>query len=69
VTAFEIIYYEKPKNIPRVFDMMDRLSHRRMVSVHWPQVHVLDEFLFPTRNASHRIIYWQDKPSWLVAWW
>jgi ubiquinone/menaquinone biosynthesis C-methylase UbiE len=67
VTAFEIIYYVK--DIPRALDMMDRLGHRRIVSVHWPQVRVLDAFLFPTRNASRQIIYWEDKPRWLVAWW
>jgi ubiquinone/menaquinone biosynthesis C-methylase UbiE len=67
VTAFEIIYYVK--DIPRALDMMDRLGHRRIVSVHWPQVRVLDEFLFPTRNASRQIICWEDKPRWLVASW
>lgn len=67
VTAFEIIYYVK--DIPRALATMDRLGHRRMVSVHWPQVRVLDEFLFPTRNASRQTIYWEDKPRWLVAWW
>ena len=67
VTAFEIIYYVK--DIPRALDMMDRLGHRRMVSVHWPQVRVLDEFLFPMRNASRQTVYWEDKPLWLVAWW
>jgi ubiquinone/menaquinone biosynthesis C-methylase UbiE len=67
VTAFEIIYYVK--DIPRALDMMDRLGHQRIVSVHWPQVRVLDEFLFPTRNTSRQIIYWEDKPRWLVAWW
>lgn len=69
VTAFEIIYYVKPKDIPRAFDLMDRLGERRFVSVHWPQVHVLDHFLFPTRNAARRIIYWENEPLWLVAWW
>jgi ubiquinone/menaquinone biosynthesis C-methylase UbiE len=67
VTAFEIIYYVK--DIPRALDMMDRLGQRRIVSVHWPQVRVLDEFLFPTRDASRQIITWEDKPRWLVAWW
>jgi ubiquinone/menaquinone biosynthesis C-methylase UbiE len=67
VTAFEIIYYVK--DIPRALDMMDRLGDRRMVSVHWPQVRVLDEFFFPMRNASRQTIYWEDKPQWLVAWW
>jgi hypothetical protein len=32
-------------------------------------VRVLDEFLFPTRNASRQVITWEDKPRWLVAWW
>ncbi len=67
VTAFEIIYYVK--DIPRALDMMDRLGQRRMVSVHWPQVRVLERFLFPTRNASRQIITWEDQPRWLVAWW
>ncbi|HEX4371331.1 MAG TPA: class I SAM-dependent methyltransferase [Rhizomicrobium sp.] len=67
VTAFEIIYYVK--DIPRALEMMDRLGQRRIVSVHWPQVRVLDEFLFPTRNASRQVITWEDKPRWLVAWW
>lgn len=67
VTAFEIIYYLK--DIPRALDMMDRLGQRRMVSVHWPQVRMLDAFLFPTRNASRQVISWDGQPRWLVAWW
>lgn len=69
VTAFEIIYYVKPKNIPRVFDMMDRLGQRRIMSMYWPHIHVFDAYLFPTRNVSRQIIYWEDKPRWLVVWW
>ena len=67
VTAFEIIYYVKP--LPPVFDLMERLGKTRMVSVHWPKAHLLDEFLFSTRNASREIISWDGKPAWLVAWW
>lgn len=67
VTAFEVIYYAK--QMPQMFDMMDRLAQMRIVSVHWPKAHLLDEFLFPTRNASRQIISWEDKPRWLVAWW
>jgi len=69
VTALEVVYYVKPKNIPAVFEMMDRLGHKRIVSVYWPHKRVLDDFLFPTRNTSRQIIYWENKPRWLVAWW
>jgi hypothetical protein len=69
VTAFEILYCITPKNIPHVLDMMDGLGHKRIVSAYWPDMQVLEDFLFPTRNASRQIIYWENEPRWLVAWW
>jgi trans-aconitate methyltransferase len=69
MTAFEILYYIAPKNVPRVLDMMDDLSRKRIVSTYWPHVQVLEDFLFPTRNTSRQIIYWENEPRWLVAWW
>jgi SAM-dependent methyltransferase len=69
VTAFEILYYVKPGDIPRVFDVMERAGSKRIVSVYWPQRHLLDNFLFPTRDAARQIIYWEGEPRWLAAWW
>jgi 2-polyprenyl-3-methyl-5-hydroxy-6-metoxy-1,4-benzoquinol methylase len=69
VTAFELIYYVNPKDIPRIFDVMDRIGHKRIVSVFWPQRHLLDNHLFPTRSAARQIIYWENEPRWLAAWW
>jgi hypothetical protein len=48
---------------------MDRIGHKRIVSVFWPQRHLLDNHLFPKRSAARKIIYWEDEPRWLAAWW
>ena len=69
VTAFEIAYYLKPEDVAQAFEMMDKLGQRRMLSVYWPHLDVLDAFLFPTREVSREIIYWEDKPRWHLVWW
>ena len=69
VTALEIIYYVKPKEMARALDTMERLSKKRLVSVHWPRVSVLETHLFPSRSVTKEILYWEGNPMWLVAWW
>jgi ubiquinone/menaquinone biosynthesis C-methylase UbiE len=69
VTAFEVIYYLTPENIRRAFDVMDNLGKKRILSVYWPHLNVLDASLFSTRNVAQQTIYWEDKPRWLVVWW
>jgi SAM-dependent methyltransferase len=69
VTAFEIVYYLTPENIRRAFDAMDKLGKKRILSVYWPHLNVLDASLFSTRSVAQQTIYWESKPRWLVVWW
>jgi SAM-dependent methyltransferase len=69
VTAFEIVYYLTPENIRRALDVMDGLGKKRILSVYWPHVNVLDASLFSTRSVGKQTIYWEDEPRWLVVWW
>lgn len=69
VTAFEIIYYLQPDAIRRALDLMDSLAHKRILSVYWPHLEVLEDSLFLTRNVSRHTIYWEGEPRWLLVWW
>ena len=69
VTAFEIVYYLTPEDIRRAFDAMDQLGKKRILSVYWPHLNVLDASLFSTRSVAQQTIYWESKPRWLVVWW